>query len=730
MLIVEDNELNREILCSMLEDEYNLLVAENGREALEIISANLLHLDIVLLDIQMPVMNGYETLAAMMADEQMARIPVIVTTGYGGQEEEVKCLQLGASDFVMKPYNPSIVRQRVRNIINLRESTSTLSEMVYDTLTGLYTQNAFKYYAKKLITDNPETQYSLLFTDIIGFKHLVEKVGESAMLMLKEEARKLQEFVTEGSICGRDSLDQFVCFMPTPYANLPEDERLAKYKEFVTSLSQSLNATVKASVYENIDGELDMRVYIDRASAALSIVKHQYNQHVTFVSSEFLKRMQFGLEIESQMEAALTNGQISVYFQPKHHVRSGKLIGMEALLRWEHPQYGILAPADFIPVFEQTGFIVEADAFAWRESCRYMRQWLDAGLKVVPVSVNTTRYDYSRPDFESRLLGPIKQYNLLPELLHLEVTESMVADMHTNEVHILEHCRSIGVKVELDDFGTGYSSLHSIIELPVDIVKFDQTFVRRLSDPKEYDVMSCCIQLVKRLGLSAVAEGVETEEHRHKVMDLGIDVVQGYYYAKPMSAADFGNYLRSVEIMTKEEYRSDQATIRKHTEVERLRQQAQQDMLTSLYNRYVEYNRVNDMLTLKEPFFYAVFDIDHFKYINDTYGHPTGDEVLVKIAQLMQQIFRSDLCVRLGGDEFAIVIARSLTAHDFEQEMAHFFRQIETLNIEGMEGHQLSISMGCAYYNGRDSETLESLYSKADRLLYRSKAVSGSCMNL
>lgn len=730
LLVIEDNELNRDILQAMLEDEFNLMMAKDGKEGLAVMRANALSLRIVLLDIQMPVMNGYEVLEEMAKDEHLRNIPVIVTTSNAGQEEEAKCLKLGATDFVMKPYNPYIVRQRIHNIINLKESTTTLEEVVIDAVTGVYTQNAFKYYARQRILDNPEINYTLIFTDIVGFKHHMEKVGDDAMLLVVDEINLLRENMGEEALYGRVGYDEFLCLLPTPFAGLSEAERVAKYEATVAELSKRLKVTVKAAIYENIDCSMKMQIYIDRAAHALESVKHKYNQHVSLVSEAMLSRMNRRMDIETQMESALREGQLCIYFQPKHHASTGKLVGVEALLRWNHPTFGFLSPAEFIPIFEQTGFIVEADAFAWSEACRHLRKWQDAGYQVVPVSVNTTRYDYTRNGFDERLLDPIKKYDIDPTLLHIEVTESLLANIHGTDLHLLERCRLMGIKIELDDFGTGYSSLHSMVELPIDIVKFDQSFVRKLSDPKEYDVMSCCIQLVKRMSLSAVAEGVETDDHKNKVMELGIDVIQGYYYAKPMPADEFEAYLQAHAVMTSDEYADALAESRQRSELERLRKQAQEDPLTGLYNRYVVYHRVKDMFSQKEPFIYAVFDVDNFKYINDTYGHPTGDMALVKIAQLMMQQFRTDICVRLGGDEFAVIIDRPLTPEALTIEMARFFYQIETLHVPHMEGHQLSVSMGCAFYNGEEDITLEHLYSKADKLLYQSKQSPGCKLTL
>lgn len=543
LLIIEDNELNRQILVEILSAEYELLTASDGAEGLSCIrqSANI---DLVLLDIHMPVKNGYEVLSAMAADPCLSQIPIIVTTGSVSVEEEVRCLELGAVDFIRKPYNSAIVRQRVKTIIRLFDSLQTLNRVEIDDATGAYTRNAFFLYAQEWINNNPDVEFTLAVSDIKGFKVLHDMYGDKAYDLLARIMSKTQHILNGKVLVGRYSLDQLLFLFPLHLPNQDEAEKEKMYEEYATRLSNELNATIKVGICEKIDHAKSIRIQTDLALTALSMVKNIYNRHTNIVGKDLLKRMQRKSEIEMQMEYALQNGQLEIFFQPKHASKNGAMIGAEALLRWNSPELGLLSPSEFVPIFEQNGFVVEADAFVWRETCRYLREWQNRGMNVVPISVNASRLDFTCPDFDLRLIDALNEFHVAPHLLHIEVTESIFANLPPEAIAMMNHCRECGILVELDDFGTGYSTLHSLAELPIDIVKFDQSFVRKLDAPREQLVMKGCVDLIKSLRLSSVAEGVETDENRQLIANLGIDAIQGFFYSKPMPLKDFEKYLQ------------------------------------------------------------------------------------------------------------------------------------------------------------------------------------------
>jgi len=544
VLVIEDNEINREILNEILCEDYNLYFAENGKIGLDLMRQKQNELDIVLLDLQMPVMTGYEVLEAVRDDSQLQRIPIIVITANEGSDEEERCLKLHAADFLRKPYVPTMVRLRVEGLIRLRECVSQVSELETDLKTGAYTYNAFMFYASQKLNQNPEVDYTLAMTDIIGFKALVESYGDRAFDTLKKQVDHTKKALNNDVIIGYFSFDHLLFFFPTPKLGLSQEQKQEHLDNLFCRMSKDLKVTVKAGFCEHIDPARSLQSYFDVLLLALDKALKHYNHYCTFVGSQQLDQIQRARRIEQEMEEAIKNGQMQVYYQPKHDAKSQKLIGAEALLRWIHPELGFISPAEFIPIFEQNGFVDRADAFVWEQTCKYQRGWIDKGLSVVPISVNASRQDFDMSDIEARTINLVHKYNLSPSLMHVEVTESFFADLSAEAIQRMKNIRENGIKVELDDFGTGYSSLHSLAELPIDIVKFDMSFVRRLREPREQVVMKGCVDLIKRLEMETVAEGVEDADIRDMIADIGIDAIQGYYYSKPLPADQFEEYLK------------------------------------------------------------------------------------------------------------------------------------------------------------------------------------------
>lgn len=542
VLVIEDNDLNREIMGEILSNSYNLLFADNGKAGMQLLREHVAEIDVVLLDLQMPVMDGFEVLKAVSADEQLRHVPVIVTTSNDGADVEERCLALHAADFLKKPYNPRIVLLRIENLIRLRDYSQALTEMEFDKQTGAYTFNAFMHYASATLKQNPDVSYSLAISDIIGFKALLTTYGNKAYDLLKKEVKRISDYLPGHVLVGTYSFDHMLFLWPT----LPAEEGkegVARYEGYLSELSKELNVTVKVAICEQMDASRSLQSHLDLVRAALSQLQGTYNQFCTLVGAEQIDQMQRQRRIVAEMENAIRTHQMQVYYQPKHDAKTGALVGAEALLRWIHPEMGFISPGEFIPIFEHNGFVTEADYFVWCETCRYLRQWQEKGLKVVPVSVNCSRQDFEIARLEEMAKAPLMENHIAPELLHLEVTESFFADLSKSAIQRLEHLREAGIRIELDDFGTGYSSLHSLAELPIDVVKFDMSFVRKLNDSREQTVMKGCVELVKRLQLDSVAEGVEEDWTRQLLSDMGIDAIQGYFYSKPLPASEFEEYL-------------------------------------------------------------------------------------------------------------------------------------------------------------------------------------------
>lgn len=542
ILVVEDNELNREMLCAMLEDRYHVFQAENGKEGLEVLQENYRNISLIVLDVQMPVMNGYEFLKVVKDDDLLKEIPVIVATGSNDVEEEERCLELGATDFVIKPYKRNIVLKRIGNIIRLRESASTLREVEYDDLTGIFTRQAFFHHAERVLRENPNIDFTLAISDIQDFTLVKERYGTKiADELLLQNVAMMRSAQVENYIYGRYDDNQFVVMAPSSERYM--EMRRRNKGSLTLPLPEEGVAVLKFGVKRNIAHDIPVKEHCRHALMALDTVKHVYGMNYAWFDDNMQKFYDRRVAIERSMVKALKRNEFQIYYQPKHDSRTGRLVGAEALVRWTHPEFGFLSPAEFIPVFEQTGFISEVDFYAWKRTCQNQRKWQEKGLRIVPISVNCSRSELLQNDFLRKWFKPLKDNNLTPDSMHLEVTESLFSEQLDRLAKVLRECQERGVKIELDDFGTGYSSLSMFQLLPLDIVKFDMAFVKGLDNPRQAQVMAACVRLVRNLGMEITAEGVETSEQLYKVKRMGIDTVQGYYYSHPLPKEEFEKFL-------------------------------------------------------------------------------------------------------------------------------------------------------------------------------------------
>ncbi len=539
ILIIEDNELNREMLKAILETDYYIVEAADGEEGLKILKKHYKDLSLVLLDVQMPRMNGYEFLEKYSADSLISAVPVIVTTGSSISDDEERCLAMGASDFVTKPYNPRIILRRIEAIIRLTESLTTLKEVEYDTLTGLYTRSAFYHYAKERLRHSIKDQ-DMVLINVEGFSYINERYGEAmGDELLIHIGKKMRELNTHNSTFCRYHADRFAVIYDRD--DTGHNENITRFISYVHEGAPLDEFTVKISVYEKVPRDLPVSVLCDRLAMALDRIRHQYNTDVCYYTKEMTEALKRKHRIEETMEDGITNNEFKIYYQPKHDAQTGAIVGAEALVRWQHPEFGLLPPIQFIPLFEENGFISHLDFHIWERVCKTMRSWADEGITPVPVSVNASRRDFLAVDDKNKILDVITKYGLDKRNLHIEITESLGIEdgMISRKIKALH---DMGITVELDDFGAGQSSLSALRNIPMDIVKLDMSFIKELDKQKE--IVGMIISLVHALGHKTVAEGVETGKQLDMLRELGCDMIQGYYYSKPLPEEEFKKYLK------------------------------------------------------------------------------------------------------------------------------------------------------------------------------------------
>ena len=539
VLVVEDNEINRTMLSEILSKEYDVLEAENGLEALSVLEAQAEDVSLILLDIVMPVMDGYEFLARIKAEPAWSSIPVIVATQSEGESDEVNALAHGATDFIAKPYKPQIILYRVASIISLRENAAILNLLQYDRLTGLYSKEYFYQKAADILRRNPERVYDVICSDIENFKLVNDVFGMAAGdRLLLGVAGLYRRFVGDSGICGRLSADQFACLLEhrADYT----DEMFREAGAAVNALPDAKNVVMKWGVYAVEDRALPVDQMCDRALMAARGIRGQYGKYFAPYDDALRERLLREQEIQDSMESALAGGQFEVYLQPKYQIRDGRLAGAEALVRWNHPDWGLQPPGVFIPLFEKNGFIPRLDKYVWDKTCAVLQRWLREGLPVIPISVNVSRADIYNTDLPEYLCSLLRRYELPASLLHLEITESAYTEDPEQLVDTVRRLRELGFVIEMDDFGSGYSSLNMLNELPIDILKLDMKFIQsEAAKPASQGILRFIIDLARWMNLSVVAEGVETEEQVRRLRVVDCDYVQGYYFARPMPVEEF-----------------------------------------------------------------------------------------------------------------------------------------------------------------------------------------------
>ncbi|MGD1820403.1 MAG: two-component system response regulator [Pleomorphochaeta sp.] len=538
ILVVDDSNINRTLLTRILSDEYRVQGVENGKKALQFLEEYSGEVSAILLDLNMPVLNGYKFLELRQEKKELANIPIIVQTTHSGVDAEIACLEMGATDFLTKPYSPKVILRRLKNIITLRENESFITTMQHDSLTNLYNKEGFYIKAVEALNNNTNINYLILCIDIVQFKVINQFSGyHNGDKILIFVADILKKIFDEKSIVARFSGDRFQALVPSP---ISEEEIENKITILKKDSPQNIPLSIQFGIYEVADKSIPIATMCDWSKMALSLIKGQYKKYFSKFSQDMYNNLKKEQLIVSEMDEAINDRQFIIYYQPKWDMETNSIIGFEALVRWIHPKYGFMSPADFIPIFEKNGFITKLDMYVWDSVCNQMRVWLDKGYKVYPVSVNVSRNDLYSEDLVNKVNDLLIKYNLPTTLLHLEITETVYAQSQLQLRQVVDSLSKSGFVIEMDDFGSGYSSLNMLNTLSVDIIKLDLLFLnKKNSDLKNNkSILKLIVNIAKEMNLDLIAEGVETQEDVKKLLEIGCKKAQGYYYAKPMPAEE------------------------------------------------------------------------------------------------------------------------------------------------------------------------------------------------
>ena len=685
MLIADDVELNRALLENIFDDEYSILQAADGVEAMEILRSQ--PVDVVLLDIVMPRMDGFEVLKTMKEEETLSGIPVIMATSEKENSEE-RALLLGADDFINKPYRAMVVKKRVENIVvkhilerkrlenALFETRNELNSLIdsvpggigvwkvtdkvqveyfndgfcrqfgydreefqekfssdltalwvggdteyilnrlrenkdsndrislvhqvrrkdkslrwfslnalkykvedgvpvfrivnidvtesrenellieqkneelrylldHDALTGLYNRSTFCRKTADFLRQNPEGTYNMVQFDIERFKVINELygnfMGDRILLLIAEG---LQKCLKSKGTYGRLEADHFAVCLPAGTEELQQVRDQMEKSLASVKIEQKIN--LYYGVYTIEDRGMSVDLMCDRANLALRTVKGNSNRAYAVYNDELHQVVLSEQQLTNSMEEALLQRQFEVYYQPVVDLNTGDVVSAEALVRWNHPEKGMVSPGFFIPFFEHNGFIIKLDAYIREEVCRNMMELRRRGLRNIPVSVNVSRLEFYDPNLCRSIIDLTERYRLEPQMMRLEITESAYTDNPQQLLAAMKELQNYGFQVLMDDFGSGYSSLNMLKDVPVDILKMDMKFLEDQGiSGRGPEILASLVRMAKKLGMRTIAEGIETKEQGDFLRSVGCEYGQGY--ARPMPADSFTSLLMARE---------------------------------------------------------------------------------------------------------------------------------------------------------------------------------------
>ena len=564
VMIIDDEPIVIDVVQAFLEEAgYRRFIGvADPTKAIQAIREN--KPDVVLLDLLMPGLNGLDVLAAVRADPELRFIPVIVLTAASDAATKLKVLELGATDFLGKPVDASELTLRMRNSLAFKAYRDHLA--YYDGLTGLPNRKLFQERLDVAIrrAKRTNTHCALLHMNLDRFKQINETLGHRAGDgLLKQVAERLNT-----SIRGTDTLSRAISEKDTGWSvsRVGGDE----FSVLLTDLEKPESAAIVARRIMasmlgafSVEGtelfatpSIGISVYpVDapnadalqsNAGAALSHAKQKGRNNFVFYSEEINSQSREKLTIETQLRHAIDRDELTLHYQPKIDVRSGKVVSAEVLVRWNHPELGSISPAKFIPIAEDAGLIVPIGDWALRKTCLQLQALHKSGFPHIGASVNVSSPQFRAGRLHTVVKEALRISGIDPTKLTLEITESVLMENAVEGRVTLEAIRELGVRLALDDFGTGYSSLSYLKMFPVHELKVDRAFIMNLPDDFENAaIASAIIAMAKGLKLEVTAEGVETTEQLAFLQSQGCHYGQGYLFSKPIAFRDFVNFLRA-----------------------------------------------------------------------------------------------------------------------------------------------------------------------------------------
>jgi len=547
ILVVDDDPALRLVLRHTMEQEgYYVIEAGNGLEAIQTTVRQ--QPDLILMDAVMPEMDGFRATSELKAIQEHEHIPVLIITSLDDDHSISQAFSAGACDYITKPIHWSVMKHRVRRLLYTAETERKIKHLAYhDTLTGLPNRLLFMDRMDQAISRAIRTdgKFTLLFIDIDNFKVINDSMGHDAGdKLLTAVTSRLQKTLRRSDSIARLGGDEFAVILEN--ISDPEDtvfvannllEVLAE-PIAINDRKVCIGASIGVAIYP-VDGE-SFGILLKNADTAMYRAKEQGRNTFEFYTSEMSALAMKRLDLENSLRAAIENEEFVVYYQPKFNLKERRLVGMEALVRWEHPTSGLIPPDEFIPLAEETGLINSLGQWIIESACKQLYEWQKKDYQVPNLAINISARQFQEQNLADIFQQLIEQFHLAPEQLEIELTENILVQDHKRAKIILNELHDMGMLIALDDFGTGYASMAYLKDFPINTVKIDRSFVSGIPTDKEnMAIVKAITGLTHALGLNLIAEGVETDQQIEFLKDIDCEQGQGYYWSRPLAAEIF-----------------------------------------------------------------------------------------------------------------------------------------------------------------------------------------------
>lgn len=557
VLIIDDDVQIRHLLVDILSPEYECTEAASAEEALAQLLEN--QFDLILSEINVGGMSGLDLVPRILREKPDA--VVVMISEEQTIETAIEAMRVGGFDYITKPIDVRRVEAAAKRALShaqllkekqrykkqledlLRERTAQVNRLAYyDTATELPNRALFEDRLEKAlaVAQRPPQTVGVLFLALDQFKKVNDSLGHNrGDCLLKAVADRLQTCITERETVARFAGDEFALLLNDVEGTKDVVQTIGTISEALRSPFNIdghevfVTASVGASLFP-FDGT-DYQSLLKNAGAALYRAKTSGGNNYQFYTEDMHSQASKRLSLEANLRRAIESEEFVLQYQPRIAIDSLKIVGVEALVRWQHPQLGLISPAEFIPLAEDTGLIVPIGEWVLRAACRQNREWQDRGLAPFRVAVNISARQFQQQDIAKLIVQILKEEHLSPEHLELELTESSIMSNAGFAISVLTGLKDMGVRISVDDFGTGFSSLSYLKRLPLDALKIDQSFVRdATTDPDDAALVMAVITLGHNMRLKVVAEGVETQEQLRFLQLLRCDEIQGYLFSGPL----------------------------------------------------------------------------------------------------------------------------------------------------------------------------------------------------